>query len=517
MCKMKAPQRDGKPLKYLYSDLPQWRIRVGNLIGVLTGFWFSIGLIHNWLGVPLLLFFIIPFTLMLCFYYVVNYGINVFYPTFSSKKHEVLIQNHWAESKGFPSVDVFITYCGEGCDLVRSTCEGAVRINYPNKQIYILDDKGSSEIEKMAEELGINYISRPNKGHLRKAGNLLYAVSVTKGEYYAVLDADFRPEPDFITDLLPYFDENKTAIVQSPQYFKLSEFGSYSRLLEKGGAETQMDFYRVIQPSRDFFKAAICVGSNVIYKRAYMEAAGGISAVPWCEDIETSYDVSAKGYLLKFVPVILAQGLSPDDPQSYFKQHKRWATSTFKLLFLQKDMNRNVRLSLKICYFANGFYYFSEMIYIMINILIGIYFLTVKQLQIYNFLLFFLPFLTYIFVVRPLFRLSNMKWGVFYASSIQAFSYLYAFITMPFDRKNEWHPTHQKKSKLASDFKGFVVLSLLVCAFEAFIFWVALQRMLFREHWDVLPLIVWMGLLVLIHGFYLFNLLRYSFFNGNNK
>ena len=70
-----------------------------------------------------------------------------------------------------PSVDVLIPTYNEPEYIIRRTVLGCQAMEYPNKTIYILDDTRRHNIKVLAEELGCEYITRPDNTHA-KAGNL---------------------------------------------------------------------------------------------------------------------------------------------------------------------------------------------------------------------------------------------------------------------------------------------------------------------------------------------------------
>ncbi len=57
--------------------------------------------------------------------------------------------------------------------------------------------RGGIELENLAKEYGFKYLSRPNKGEMKKAGNLKYGFERSEGEYIVVFDADFAPLQNF--------------------------------------------------------------------------------------------------------------------------------------------------------------------------------------------------------------------------------------------------------------------------------------------------------------------------------
>lgn len=116
------------------------------------------------------------------------------------------------------TVDIFVPTYNEDLQILEATLTGCNLVEYPHTT-YILDDGHREEVERLAEEFGCNYISRPDNTHA-KAGNINYALKHTQGEYIVLLDADMIPQPDFIHKTLGYFEDQNVALVQLPQEFE---------------------------------------------------------------------------------------------------------------------------------------------------------------------------------------------------------------------------------------------------------------------------------------------------------
>ena len=116
-----------------------------------------------------------------------------------------------------PSVDVYLPTAGESITVLADTYQRVARMRYPGRlEVYVLDDGGRPEVEALAAEYGFTYLSRPNRGQMKKAGNLAYGYAQTTGDIIAVFDADFAPRPDYLLELVPYLDDATIGIVQSP-------------------------------------------------------------------------------------------------------------------------------------------------------------------------------------------------------------------------------------------------------------------------------------------------------------
>src|SRR6478752_7371422 len=217
-----------------------------------------------------------------------------------------------------PSVDVYLPTAGESISVLADTYQRVARMRYPGRlEVYVLDDGGRPEVEALAAEYGFTYLSRPNRGQMKKAGNLAYGYAQTTGDIIAVFDADFAPRPDYLLELVPYLDDATIGIVQSPQYFQTHGIESW---LQKAAGSTQELFYRWVQPSRDSIGAPICVGTCALYRRSALAASGGFAQIEHSEDVHTGIKMMGSGYQVRYVPVILAKGLCPDSLSAFISQ-----------------------------------------------------------------------------------------------------------------------------------------------------------------------------------------------------
>ncbi|MCD7102109.1 glycosyltransferase family 2 protein [Pseudoclavibacter sp. 13-3] len=173
------------------------------------------------------------------------------------------------------TVDIFITTYNEPLDLVLRTAIAAQAIRYPH-QTWILDDGDRSEFRLAARRIGVGYITRgpewAGRPRLAKAGNINNALFRTDGEFFAVLDADQVPSPDFLDAVLGYFADDRVAFVQTPQ-----EFWNIGRR-DPLGSRAEL-FYGPIQQGKDGWDAAFFCGSNAVLRREAVMALG-LSRMP---------------------------------------------------------------------------------------------------------------------------------------------------------------------------------------------------------------------------------------------
>ena len=113
--------------------------------------------------------------------------------------------------------------------------------------------------------------------------------------------------------------------------------------------------------------------------------------MPWCEDLETGFNITASGDHILYLPLILARGRSPDNPQSYFNQHRRWCYSSLRLLFSKKMFGSKMGLSTRLSYLSNIFYYFSEALSIFAVLVFTLIMIFAPSLIDTRYFIFFMP------------------------------------------------------------------------------------------------------------------------------
>jgi cellulose synthase (UDP-forming) len=200
------------------------------------------------------------------------------------------------------SVDVFIPTYSEDPELVRYSIRDAKALDRPHNldlRIHILDDGRRPEMKSVADQEGVNYITRTNNVGF-KAGNLRNAMEQTSGDFLLICDADTRVFPSFLEDTLGYFRDFDVAWVQTPQWFydipeghRLPDvwqnvLGAAGRkmaaIVESIAGPIQVGrdpfindpklFYDVFLRRRNVVFGSFCCGAGSIHRReAVMEAA----------------------------------------------------------------------------------------------------------------------------------------------------------------------------------------------------------------------------------------------------
>jgi cellulose synthase (UDP-forming) len=388
-------------------------------------------------------------------YFLVSQAIYFVSSEFSLDGHRRLV-NGW-QPADYPTVDIFLPTCGEPLRVLANTWLGVRQMcqSYPGEvRVICLDDACSNEVRHQAVQFGFDYMSRPNRGWFKKAGNLRYGFERSNGDFIVIFDADFRPRGDFLTELLPYFDaQGDIGIVQSPQFFDVLPEQNW---LERGAGAVQELFYRSVQVSRQASDGAICVGSNAIYRRAALNDIGGTALIEHSEDVHTGFNLRTKGWKLKYVPIVLAKGLCPNELDAFFKQQYRWCMGSMSLLTSAKFWKTKLPLFTRLCYLSGFMYYIHTAIYAVFMPVIPLLMLYAipEQIHIANYLLI-IPSIVYMHVVFPLWH--RARYGIEAASvrNIYGWAHLAAIVDKIRDSAMEWQPTGAKSRKRNSKYATF--------------------------------------------------------------
>jgi cellulose synthase (UDP-forming) len=396
---------------------------------------------------PALTWFFLPFVAFTIGYYFLSLYVNAGTRAFDVAAHRKLVAS-WSPSR-YPSLDVFLPVCGEPLAVLHNTWVHVSELvqAYPGTSTaYVLDDGTDDRVRVMAEEFGFRWIARPNRGWMKKAGNLRHGFSCSSGEFILILDADFASRADLPAELLPYFDtDDSLGIVQSPQYFRTRGYMSW---MEWGAGAVQELFYRVVQVSRDQHDGAICVGSCAIYRREALAANGGSSLIEHSEDIHTGFDLFRAGWGLRYIPVPLAAGLCPSDPNSFLVQQYRWCAGSLSLLRSRKFWATRMRWRTRCCYLSGFCYYVHTALFTFVAPAIPLVMLIFipDRVRLINYL-FIVPSMIYNLIVFPAWHRCQFGPHAFMAKLLYGWAHVSAIWDICRRRQMGWQPTGGGKRK----------------------------------------------------------------------
>ncbi|MEE6262817.1 glycosyltransferase family 2 protein [Plantactinospora sonchi] len=380
-------------------------------------------------------------------YYLISVWVNIFTRGFDLKRHRQIVKD-WRPER-YPAVDVFLPVCGEAPHVLANTWEYVRQMSLyyrGNVTVYVLDDSPTEDMERMALAFSFVYQRRPNRGWFKKAGNMRYAFERTLADFILVLDADFTPRHDMLDEMLPHFDDDPTlGIVQSPQYFRVHKGQGW---VERGAGAVQELFYRSVQVSRQNHNAAICVGSCAIYRRAALDSIGGSTLIEHSEDVHTGFDLRRKNWQLRYIPVVLAAGLCPDDVDSFFTQQYRWCAGSMSLLGSRKFWETKLRIRSRLSYISGFCYYLHTGLFTFVGPIIPLVMLVLfpDEMALANYLLI-LPSVIYNFVLFPMWHRCRYGLEAWTVKLLYGWAHAFAIIDILRGRRMGWQPTGGKAPK----------------------------------------------------------------------
>ncbi len=343
------------------------------------------------------------------------------------------------------SVDVFITTYGEDLEVIRRTVGAALAMRGAHRT-FVLDDGKSDEVRDIARELGAEYVRRPDNSGA-KAGNVNHALSLTDGEFFVIFDADFAPEPEFLVETMPYFATDKVAFVQTPQVY-----GNLRSVLSRGSGYMQSVFYALIQPGKNRFNAAFCVGTNVIFRRNAIADIGGMYQESKSEDVWTSILLHERGWRSIYTAKRLAVGETPETVEAYSKQQLRWATGAFEIFFRHNPLSRRRSLTIdqRIQYLTTSTFYLNGIAPALLLLVppLQIYFnLTPVNLSVpmSTWVLYYAGFY-FMQIIVALYTMGSFRWETLMLATASFPIYLQAAWNALTRRERQWHVTGRKKA-----------------------------------------------------------------------
>jgi cellulose synthase (UDP-forming) len=230
-----------------------------------------------------------------------------------------------------PSVAVLVPTYGEPAALIERCLRGCLAIDYPRKQVWLLDDSGRPELARLCAALGCRYLMREERNHA-KAGNLNHGLRHCNSDLVAVFDADVVPLRTFLRRTVPYFQNSATGFVQTPQTYMNADPVMRNLQLERWLMPDEESFYRWIEPTRAALGAVVCAGTSFVMRRTALDRVGGFETDTASEDLATGIRITAAGFRNVYLDEKLSAGLAPLTAAAMARQRCRWASGSLQTL-----------------------------------------------------------------------------------------------------------------------------------------------------------------------------------------
>jgi cellulose synthase/poly-beta-1,6-N-acetylglucosamine synthase-like glycosyltransferase len=212
--------------------------------------------------------------------------------------------------------------------VVERLIDAAARFNYPKArlEIQLLDDSTDETADiiqghiKKYPEVDFKYIHRKNRTGF-KAGALREGLGSAKGEFIAIFDADFVPDPDFLLKTVGHFSDEKVGMVQT-RWTHLNEGYSILTRLQAFALDAH---FMVEQMGRNQQQAFINFnGTGGIWRKSCILDAGNWQDDTLTEDLDLSYRAQQKGWEFVYRPDIQSPAELPPVMSAIKSQQFRW-------------------------------------------------------------------------------------------------------------------------------------------------------------------------------------------------
>ncbi|PYU80717.1 MAG: glycosyl transferase family 2, partial [Acidobacteria bacterium] len=219
--------------------------------------------------------------------------------------------------------------------VIERLVEAVSRFDYPREllDVQVLDDSTDETCEvaracverHAAQGMRIVHLHRRNREGY-KAGALENGLKTAKGEFVAIFDADFLPEPDFLLRTIPYFMNpqggGKIGMVQTRWTYLNSDYSLLTNV-----QTILLDGHFVVEHGArsrrgTFFNFN---GTAGVWRRKAIDDAGGWEHDTLTEDTDLSYRSQLKGWRFLYLPQIECASELPVDMNGFKTQQARWA------------------------------------------------------------------------------------------------------------------------------------------------------------------------------------------------
>lgn len=214
--------------------------------------------------------------------------------------------------------------------VVERLIDSAMLLDYPKDklQFQVLDDSTDETIElskaKVAHYQALGYdielVQRPDRVGF-KAGALQYGMQYAKGEFIAIFDADFIPDPAFLRKTMSQFADPKVGLVQTKWQHLNKEYS----ILTKVQAFALDAHFNIEQSGRS--AAGVFMhfnGTAGVWRKTCIQDAGGWSADTLTEDLDLSFRAQLAGWKFIFLPNVGSPAELPAVMSAIRSQQFRW-------------------------------------------------------------------------------------------------------------------------------------------------------------------------------------------------
>jgi cellulose synthase/poly-beta-1,6-N-acetylglucosamine synthase-like glycosyltransferase len=221
--------------------------------------------------------------------------------------------------------------------VVERLIDAVASLDYPRDrlQIQVLDDS-TDRTTALARArvrhhrtvgLDISLLHRTQRDGF-KAGALQRGLGSAFGEFIAIFDADFHPQPHFLLHVIPHLQQDpRLGMVQTRWGHLNAGYNALTRAqaiaLDKHFAVEQL-----VRHQADLFPRFN--GSGGVWRQRCLVEVGGWQGDTVCEDLDVSIRAQLAGWRFRFLPEEVSPAELPPHLTAYKMQQARWAKGSLQ-------------------------------------------------------------------------------------------------------------------------------------------------------------------------------------------
>ncbi|MCC7140907.1 MAG: glycosyltransferase [Candidatus Eisenbacteria bacterium] len=275
----------------------------------------------------------------------------------AERRTRAVAADYWRRSPELPRVTTQLPLWNE-----RFVAERLIRsvaaLDWPRDrhQIQVLDDStdetrelcASLCAELRAAGIDIVHLHRTNRDGW-KAGALNQGLAAATGEFVAIFDADFIPDPDFLRRTIPQFDQPGPQVDQPGPHFRApgprsgsgriamvqTRWGHVNRthsLLTRAQAIGIDGHFVIEQGARTWHGLFMNFnGTAGVWRAEAIRDAGGWTSDTLTEDLDLSYRAQLRGWRMRYLHDVVTPSELPIDINGLKSQQHRWAKGSIQV------------------------------------------------------------------------------------------------------------------------------------------------------------------------------------------
>lgn len=220
-------------------------------------------------------------------------------------------------------------------ELIGATIDSLCSLDWPRDRLEIMvlddstDETSSIVAQKVQEwrlkDITISHVTRSSRDNF-KAGALARGQELTKAQYFAIFDADYRPSPSFLHQTMAaLLADPSLAFVQARLGYRNREYN----ILTRAQAMEFDTLFGFEQAARNWAGMPMTFnGTCGVWRREAIDQAGGWRGDSVAEDQDLSFRAFALGWRCRLLLDVCAAGELPDNFEALALQRQRWNTGT---------------------------------------------------------------------------------------------------------------------------------------------------------------------------------------------